>query len=81
MITEKILLALFSVANFVVGLLPDFASSNVGGSGFSQFVGKALFFFPADVLVVGIGNIVLIATVGIGWSVIEWVYKKVPGVD
>lgn len=37
--------------------------------------------FPADVWTICIGNGVFWLAVQFVWAIIEWIYKKVPGVD
>lgn len=56
-------------------LIPDWAVSCF------DLISKGLFFFPPDVFVTVVGNIVFWTTVHLGWAVFEWCYKKIPGVD
>lgn len=51
---------------------------------FSNFIilfCKALFFFPFDVWSVVLSNIVFWVLVHFVWSIIEWIYIKIPGVS
>ena len=42
---------------------------------------KAMQFFPLDVWVVVMGNIGFWLLAQFAWAIIEWCYKKLPGVD
>lgn len=42
---------------------------------------KALSFFPFEVWSVLISNILFWILIHIGWAIIEWIYKKIPGVS
>lgn len=42
---------------------------------------KGMYFFPLDVWLILIANITFWLTVQMVWAVIEWLYKKIPGVD
>ena len=51
---------------------------------FSNFIilfCKALFFFPFEVWSVVLSNIVFWVLVHFVWSIIEWIYIKIPGVS
>ena len=51
---------------------------------FSNFIilfCKALFFFPFEVWSVVLSNVVFWVLVHFIWSVIEWIYIKIPGVS
>lgn len=42
---------------------------------------KALMFFPPEVYLVTMGNIAFWTTLLLSWSLIEWIYKKIPGIN
>lgn len=46
-----------------------------------SLISKALIFFPADVWSVVIGNVLFWTSLHFVWAIIEWVYKKIPGVN
>lgn len=46
-----------------------------------SLISKALMFFPTDVYVVVIANIVFWLTLQLTWGIIEWIYKKIPGIN
>ena len=74
------------ILDLVVFLLqPLGISSGVGlPDWFSNFMilfCKALFFFPFDVWSVVLSNVVFWVLVHFVWSVVEWIYIKIPGVS
>ena len=82
MITEGVLSLLFKVLTGAIDILPD----NVFDlpkwfMDFSKLVSIALSFFPSDVYYVVIGNISFWIVAHLSWSVTEWGYKKLPGVN
>lgn len=47
----------------------------------ANLLNKALMFFPPEVFVITILNISFWITVQFAWAIIEWIYKKIPGVN
>ena len=82
MITEAILTVLFVVANFLIGLLPQ-SVANVfdGTAGLATILAYGLYFFPMDLWLFIIGQGTLMLGVSLTYAVLEWVWKKIPGVD
>lgn len=81
MIIESIISVLFSIAKFIIGLLPSIDLTVSDGGSLATILGYGLYFFPADVWIVFIGNAIAIIGVSLTYVVIEWVYKKIPGID
>lgn len=81
MIIELLLTPIFALIKGFLGLMPsmpvvaDFVSSGI------SWISKGLYFFPLPVWIACIGSIIFWSFGGIGWSFIEWIYKKIPGVD
>ena len=81
MIVELLCTPIFLLIQFIISLLPvayevpDFLSATL------DLLSKALYFFPADVFFIVIGNITTWHFIHLGWVSIEWVYKKIPGVN
>lgn len=48
---------------------------------FMELVANAMMFFPIDVWVIVIANVVFWLTIQFTWAVIEWIYKKIPGIN
>lgn len=83
MIIEAIFNALFLVIDAIISLIPNIGGLNfTGGMGaLSTLLAYALYFFPIDLWVALIGNIALWLGIQSGWFVVEWTYKKIPGVS
>lgn len=48
---------------------------------FMDLIANAMMFFPIDVWVIIIANVVLWIGIQFAWAVFEWIYKKIPGVN
>lgn len=82
MITESILTCLFAVGEFLVGLIPDIVFDLSGGvGGLATVMAYALYFFPLDVWLLGLGSIVTMMGVSLLYALGEWTWKKIPGVN
>lgn len=65
----------------IVGVFPEMHTIPDWFSAFISVLQIGLYFFPADVLVIIIANVMFCNISLVGWSVIEWVYKKIPGIS
>lgn len=82
MVVEALLNMIFGLVDVIIGLFPTLDVPVFNGlGGATTLLGYGLTFFPLDLWVALIGNIAFWLSVQLGWIVIEWVYKKVPGVD
>lgn len=46
-----------------------------------NLMSKALMFFPLDVWVVVLMNITAWLSIQFAWAIIEWIYRKIPGIN
>lgn len=46
-----------------------------------SLISKAMMFFPVDVWVVVLTSVAFWLSIQFTWAVIEWVYRKIPGVN
>ena len=46
-----------------------------------NLIADAMMFFPIDVWVIVIANVVLWLSLQFAWAIFEWIYKKIPGVN
>lgn len=46
-----------------------------------SLISKGLIFFPLDVWLILMGSIIFWLTAHMGWAIVEWCYKKLPGVS
>lgn len=81
MITEAILNPIYSILQNIVNLIPAFGDMPTWVDNAVSLISYILIFFPVDVFVFIIGNVSLWMGAHIVWSIIEWIYKKLPGVD
>ena len=82
MITELIFYPVFLLGKFVVGLFPQVSQSTGEiGQVFIDLLATGMYFFGKNTFLLITGSIVFWFTVGLSWSVIEWCYKKIPGVS
>ena len=81
MIIEAIFNILMMPIDFVISLLPTIDSLPSWISDTITFVGYGLQVFPQDVWVLVLINVLFWIVALISWAIVEWVYKKVPGID
>lgn len=81
MIVTAIIALFTSLGYALISLLPGgfFQLPNWAVSALSLLT-KGLAIFPADVWVVVIANGCFWLTIHLTWAVIEWCYKKIPGI-
>ena len=82
MIIEAILSPIFKLIEYLFGLirigeikLPGWFGDTMG------LIADAMMFFPVDVWVAVLANVGFWLTLQFTWAIIEWVYKKIPGVS
>lgn len=82
MIVEYLLDIIFGLVYFCMESLPNGAFSLPDWivSALS-LITKGLGIFPIDVWIIVLSNGLFWLTVQFTWAIIEWIYKKIPGVD
>lgn len=80
-IIELIFDLIFGLVDGLIGLIPQGLSLPLWSAKAFKLVGFGLSFFPKDAFVIIIGNITFWTLAQMAWAVIEWVYKKIPGVS
>lgn len=85
MIIELLLTPIFWLLDRILDWLPDFSYLDplygYDLSGFIDLLAYGFFIFPFPLFMIFIGNVLFWLTLQMGWAIIEWVYKKIPGVD
>lgn len=81
MIIEGILTLIFSLVNWIISFLPQGLALPNWLTSFVSFLGTGLSFFPSNVFTILLSNVAFWLTVQMVWAIIEWVYKKIPGID
>ncbi len=82
MITAALLNVIFAAIYGICYLMPDAAYSLPNWSvSAMKLISTGLKIFPTDVWVAVVANALFWIMLHFTWAVIEWVYKKIPGVD
>ena len=82
MITAALLNVIFAAIYSISSLIPDAAYHLPDWSVSSlKLLSTGLKIFPTDVWVAVIANGLFWVMLHFTWAVIEWIYKKIPGVD
>lgn len=80
MIVELICSPIFLIIRGLILLFPTAFTIPDWGMAFLDLLLKALYVFPADVWIVFISNVLFWYGALFAWAIIEWTYKKIPGV-
>lgn len=82
MIIEAIFNCLFSVVEFVINLIPNYTTLTITAiAQFYNYVSIGLDYVGTAPFIAIITNVLAWCAIDISWAVIEWIYKKIPGVD
>ena len=81
MIIELILTPLLVAIETLYNLIPDFPSIPVHLTQAFNILRKPLSIFPYSLWVAILFNILTWITIDFTWAIVEWVYKKIPGID
>lgn len=81
MIIELILIPFFSLVRGIVNLLPNDPGVNLTLANLIVFVRKGLYFTDIFVFITCISSVVFWTSAQFIWAIVEWVYKKLPGVN
>lgn len=82
MIVQFIIGCFFLLGSALVNLIPSIQSSNGGiGDLFYKLLQIGMYFFGANTFAIVISNVLLWSGIHFVLAIIEWAYKKVPGVD
>lgn len=81
MIIEKVIDMFFNAITFLVNKLPSGLIKVVSMPSIPLPLRYASCFFPMDLFAIIVGLFVTWYVIFMTWAVIEWVYKKIPGVS
>lgn len=81
MIFEALLSPIFLLIELLVPFMPTAFELPDWGIACIQLLEKGLSLFPADVWWTCIGNVAFWMYVQLTWAIIEWIYKKIPGIS
>ena len=80
MLIQLMMAPLMLLIKFLIDLLPVMATVPKSFVALLNIVGYGCAFIGTDFFLSILGNITFWLTTQLAWSIIEWVYKKVPGV-
>lgn len=66
---------------FLIGLIPVIESFPSGFGAVTNIIGYGCAIIGTDFFLAILGNIIFWLTVQMTWAIIEWIYKKIPGVE
>lgn len=81
MIIQLLLMPIFALINMLLGFLPSIPALPDWITSLITLIGYGLIIVPADVWIATISVVSFWWFALIGWAVIEWIYKKIPGVS
>ena len=85
LIIELLLTPMFWLLDGILYRLPDFSYLDpLHGYDISEFIyllAYGFYIFPFSLFMIFIGNVLFWLALQMGWAIIEWVYKKIPGVN
>ncbi|MCL2188084.1 MAG: hypothetical protein FWC16_03420 [Defluviitaleaceae bacterium] len=84
MIIELLLRPIFALLRFAMQFIPsmgDNAEAPVQVVYLMEIIGVAFYIFPPQLFFIFIANSMFWMSAHMGWAIIEWVYKKIPGVN
>lgn len=81
MLIKLIMMPLLVLVKFIIGLLPVSSVSSSGFSGVLNVIGYGCAIIGTDFFLFILGNIIFWLNAQLLWSIIEWVYKKIPGIN
>ena len=75
----------FKLIDFVISLIPSIDSVHSMGFeirvGFFDILRIGLYFFGSGTFTLVISSVVTFASINLGWAIIEFVLRKIPGID
>lgn len=80
MIIEALCNLLFGLVSIVLSFLPSGMDLPNWGFDFINLIQIAGQFFPLDVLVVILSNVLFWISAKFVWAIVEWIYNKIPGI-
>ena len=85
MILELILTPVFALIGVIINLIPDMsqreALTGFDMTGLIDVLAYGFYVFPFELFMIFIGNVLFWLGAQMVWAIIEWAYKKIPGVN
>lgn len=82
MLLEGVFNVFFILIDFIINLLPfSVESSYFNFSALFDVLGYGIYVIGPTCFIAIVGTWLTWTTINLGWAVIEWLYKKIPGVN
>lgn len=82
MIFVALLTIVFSIVDLIITFFPSYTTfSGTPISGFYDLVGIGLYFFGTAPFLLVMSSVVMWSAGELTWSLVEWLYRKIPGID
>ena len=85
MLIELLTTPIFNLLYWIANRIPDLSHIDpLGGQslgGFTTLLAQGFYVFPLSLFVIIIANVTFWKSTQMLWAIIEWVYKKIPGVN
>ncbi len=81
MILEAIFKPFFIFSNYIIDAIPILEVVPLSLIHTIDLISKPLSIFPKNLWIVLLINIIGWLIIDFAWVIIEWIYKKIPGVD
>lgn len=81
MIIQLLVSPIFLILDGLVSLIPDMPKGSGLGEAFKLLIANPLSIFPLDMFIFMIGSVSFWIMCQFLWSLVEWVYKKLPGIN
>lgn len=80
MIIQLMMVPFWILVYNIIGMLPVFTSVPRGFNALLDIIGYGCAFIGTDFFLALIGNFIFWLTAQLTWAIIEWVYRKFPGI-
>lgn len=81
MIVELILMPIWLLIDLIINLFPSVANTVYNFLSSSDVLAVGLYFLPIGYWGQFLASVTFWLTANFTWSIIEWVYKKIPGIS
>ncbi len=71
----------WNLVKSLVSFFPESSAEFINTVGSTEFVRIGLYFLPVNFLVAFLGSVTFWLSANLIWAIVEWVYKKIPGVS
>lgn len=82
MLLEGVFNVFFTLISFLISLIPSTGSTVSGSiSSVLDLLGYGIYIVGPVCFVTVVGSFITWTTINFAWAIIEWIYKKIPGIN